>query len=642
MNERTTIGGVTYESVGSSSANLLLKCNGTARIQWGTKLIDLIKNGKIVSDQSQLIYLVEDESEINKDGIYIINFETPQIWVCKDNIKYNLTGTDLCIFANTEQNLTSEQKTQALYNIGVQYNTIEDLENSNIQNGIAYVINTKTLYTIKDGIVEEFSAKLKTITVDKEEETGESINSPIKIVLSILDEEYLILADNKITINYPLVIKDSIPIKSQNYSSNQGFSLYTKGGVSYLDVDIINVRNGLPFEDYITITYNVLKDLIINSNLVTHKWYLISDFQNHWRIPSQNPSYNRPILVRALTNNTLYPEGELFDDRRIKLKYDYTFNESIKAEAETFNAKGRIIWMKDINNNEANFDFLDYFDSKNQPLTTLHPTLYSTSSIEKSIFPRSSYNNKLYIENLYGTVLDKDGNIDNTNTVKIDFQFIDFPLESEGESIDWGTIPSMIVHDNTINNCGDLIINCDNFSNNTINTIFNSTINNNITNNTFKDIKDCEFNGILNKNTFANLSNCIFGEGTLENIKCYSDIQNYNFNKNTDSLLYDVTKDKVVYFTPDKGLEIIIKSEQSFFRGMIVMHSGTSSIPEGWAICDGTEYYYEGVKTITPNLTDKFIKAVTNVENIGEGTINLQSESSLIQSYYSLIFIIKL
>ena len=42
MSERTTIGGVTYESVGSSSSNLLLKCNGTARIQWGTKLIDLV------------------------------------------------------------------------------------------------------------------------------------------------------------------------------------------------------------------------------------------------------------------------------------------------------------------------------------------------------------------------------------------------------------------------------------------------------------------------------------------------------------------------------------------------------------------------------------------------------------------------
>jgi len=53
MSDRTVIGGTTYETVGSPSSNLLLRCNGTARIQWGTKLIDLIKNGKIVSDSSK-------------------------------------------------------------------------------------------------------------------------------------------------------------------------------------------------------------------------------------------------------------------------------------------------------------------------------------------------------------------------------------------------------------------------------------------------------------------------------------------------------------------------------------------------------------------------------------------------------------
>jgi hypothetical protein len=39
-----------------------------------------------------------------------------------------------------------------------------------------------------------------------------------------------------------------------------------------------------------------------------------------------------------------------------------------------------------------------------------------------------------------------------------------------------------------------------------------------------------------------------------------------------------------------------------YIPGMIVMWSGTAeTIPEGWAICDGTNG--------TPNLIDKFIKA---------------------------------
>jgi hypothetical protein len=79
MSERTVIGGVSYETVGSSSSNLLLRCNGTARIQWGNKLIDLIKNGKIMSSESQdFIFKVASEEEIKKDGIYIVNVETEE------------------------------------------------------------------------------------------------------------------------------------------------------------------------------------------------------------------------------------------------------------------------------------------------------------------------------------------------------------------------------------------------------------------------------------------------------------------------------------------------------------------------------------------------------------------------------------
>ena len=75
------------------------------------------------------------------------------------------------------------------------YNTLEDVKKAGIKTGIVYVIDTKTLYTVKDGIIEEFEAKLKTITVDEETDGVEVINSSVKIVLSILDEEYLILAD---------------------------------------------------------------------------------------------------------------------------------------------------------------------------------------------------------------------------------------------------------------------------------------------------------------------------------------------------------------------------------------------------------------------------------------------------------------
>jgi hypothetical protein len=48
------------------------------------------------------------------------------------------------------------------------------------------------------------------------------------------------------------------------------------------------------------------------------------------------------------------------------------------------------------------------------------------------------------------------------------------------------------------------------------------------------------------------------------------------------------------------------------------MHSGIEEIPEGWAICDGGEYEFEGVKSLTPNLVNRFIKAVGSTSEIKE------------------------
>lgn len=297
MSERTTIGGVAYETVGSSSSNLLLKCNGTARIQWGSKLIDLIKNGKLVSasEASDQIFIVSEESQIKSDGIYIINSDkTPQLWISKNNQHYNLSGTELYISASKQQDITAEQKQQAVENIGLYYNTLEDAQNAGIQKGLVYILSTKKLYTAFDGVLEEFQAQLKTIAVEEEQEKqdvkGEVINSSIKIVLSVADVEYLILSDNKIHSNYSVYIDNSAQICSehQNYkmyvenglgyvvadnvsatneiktelvtttttvspniisdgTETPGFKLYTQEDVSYLDVDYINARKWSPF-----------------------------------------------------------------------------------------------------------------------------------------------------------------------------------------------------------------------------------------------------------------------------------------------------------------------------------------------------------------------------------------------------------
>ena len=182
MSERTVIGGVSYETVGSSSSNLLLRCNGTARIQWGNKLIDLIKNGKIVSSESKdFIFEVTSEEDIKKDGIYILNTETEEdtkqeILIFKNGQKYSLKEMDLYISATNKQEITVEQQKQALENIGILYNTLADVPAAQIQNGLVYVLDEHTLYSIKNGALTAYQAEIKTVTVEKQEQSETDIN----------------------------------------------------------------------------------------------------------------------------------------------------------------------------------------------------------------------------------------------------------------------------------------------------------------------------------------------------------------------------------------------------------------------------------------------------------------------------------
>ena len=698
MSERTTIGGTVYESIGSSSSNLLLKCNGTARIQWGSKLIDLIKNGKIASgESSEQLFIISDESEITSDGIYVLNTDkSSQLLIKKDGKQYDLTTTDLYISASNKQDFTAEQRIQALENIGMYFNTLDEVKNTGIQNGIVYVIEDGNLYTIKNGHISEFEAKLKTVTVEKEEEQGEIINSNIQIILSVLDEEYILLKDRRITLNQDIHVKEHAQLGSENADQNKGYRLYIDGDTSKLDVDEINVRNGLPSLEYIEVTFEKLDLLITNKELKPNQWYLISDYQNPWKLIVTAESFNRPILVKARTSSSLCEEGVLFKDQTVTLHYDPSYKEKvIQFNGDEIFTRGRITWMKDGDNNEANFDFLDYRNFKGEHMAPLH--IRENDSFDKSIFPRGSYNNKLIVYDLKGTVL-KDGVFDDTNTNAVEFQV------NDDESI------IMEMHDNVIE-CRGLITspNCTLFYGNTIkevckvkfniyftnnnftnvyttydnsvidsfkdivdNTIFattefntvvqntlvkgfiNSTIvsmwNNSsfgtilrsnivssIHNSVFGDISNCTFNAESSNRienvTFKNLSDCVFNPGNLKYITCHSDISNYEFSEVNNHLLYDTSKVKDVYYFNNEVL-VLCSAEHVFTRGMIVMHSGFETPPVGWAICDGGSYTYNGVTSQTPDLRNRFIKAVSTQEEVKAVTpLNDRNEFTLRESH---------
>lgn len=673
MSERTTIGGTVYEVVGSSNSNLLLKCNGTARIQWGNKLIDLIKNGKVVSDtDSDNIYTITDESKMVSNGIYIINTnESSQIWIYKNGKKYNLTGADLYISATNKQDITVEQKQQALENLGVCYNDINEAKQANILNGFVYIIKEKSFYTVKDGVFEEFEAKVKNVTVElNNEEVGERISNSVKVVISVGNEDYLILSDKRITAKRSIHVKDSEQIGSEDADATRGYRLYMYGGKSYLDVDKVNVRDGLPSSDYIETTYADFKDKIKSENLQAHKWYLIKDFQNPWKMVKESEIF-RPILIRALTNSTTYPKGYLFEDQRVSICYDPNYNENItqttlNQSVVNIQAKGKITWMCDWNNNEASFDFLDYYDVDGNALTTLHDI---QNSELKSIFPTKSYNNKLIINNVYGTVINNRC-VDNDSTYKIDFKnsnciMCNNILECNGLTLsetcnnfhsnilkntyklnftndcinsqlsDVYYLNNTIISNNYIEEAQVNPINCYNklenvtiksfvnstlsgdLHNSTFGHINNSTIDGNIMDSSFGDLDTCIINNNFYNVSFKNIDKCTFDNYPLSNITSYINLSEIVFTKSEYEILYSESKTKDIY-SSDSGIKIVCPLEHVFHKGMILMHSGFDKIPEGWAVCDGGTYTYNGNTVTVPDLRGRFIKAVTDTNDVGK------------------------
>ena len=145
--------GSSYSPVGSSTSDLLLKSRGKVKIQVGNKFIDLIKDGKI-NVQSKFIY---QQNEVGKlDGIYVVGED---IFLVVDGNQINLNGGQETTYVSfmQPQKVTSEQKQQALINIGFVYPDLSSLEADNILNSIVYVQETQKLYVVINGTIQEYT-----------------------------------------------------------------------------------------------------------------------------------------------------------------------------------------------------------------------------------------------------------------------------------------------------------------------------------------------------------------------------------------------------------------------------------------------------------------------------------------------------
>ena len=87
-----TMFGKAYNIIGSADKNLILQTRGDLKVKWGSKYIDLIKNGKINVDVD-LLKKIDNKDSIYKDGLYLIEKEnTSEVWLSIGGSIINLLG----------------------------------------------------------------------------------------------------------------------------------------------------------------------------------------------------------------------------------------------------------------------------------------------------------------------------------------------------------------------------------------------------------------------------------------------------------------------------------------------------------------------------------------------------------------------
>ena len=658
--------GRTYSTVGNSDSDFIIKTRGQVKVQWGKKFIDIIKDGKLNVDVT-LIKEVSSIDSITSDGIYMLEgSNTVVVRINGVTVSLVSDNSDNYVSFIRPQLTTDEQKKQAQRNIGLRYSTIQEAITDSAYNGILFIDSDKKLYIAEDGVYTEYLSDIsnpynKQILIKKTiKREGEGIgalvvsgngednslvigsqlqglqvykedsNAVVKGVGTMIeiysDDSHLIeLASTGVTFKTRTAIEDTLVgdmIQSTNSSSISGYRLYYDeySEESTLEVDNLITRNSV---SYVDITYSDLYDLCQSGKLKVSQLYRISDFQNEWALTSEddivlNDKYQMedngeiiyddngqpivetpknviPIVVFANTSSSVIGRY-LADDIRLLIDYDISFNQNING----LTAKGRITKLTDEKGNSCNYDFkhLKFKITEDG----VDKWIYTFRNGEEDLSLTDTCRNNVLTVNNYEIKSETVTVRDNGNIVT---------LQGTLSDNNFGTINSNFNFSGTANKLN---------------------VSRTLENVTFKE------DSTIDEVAIRSLTNVTFNE-SFSRTTFHSDINDVDFDTTVYALLYDNEKVKDVYYNNNTVSVICIPdiavATSGIPAGTIVMYDGTSGIPAGWAICDGTEG--------TPNLTGNFIKASETAGETGEfipASSGSSTETPI--TYYSLVFIMKL
>lgn len=663
--------GRTYSTVGNSDSDFIIKTRGQVKVQWGKKFIDIIKDGKLNVDVS-FIGSVDSYNDIgSKDGLYYVK-ENGSIYLVVNGNKINMLGDvdGTCVSFASKQDTADEQKGQASKNLGIRYSSKDEATEYGVTNGIVFLEDANRWYIVEDGVFTLYPSELespykKQLIISKEDNSigalvisgqgngnalifnagsdtlsiykdfdNYSVDSSSPIITTVGTTSTAELGLDGLSLSKSLFC-DSI--ESSSASDSTGFKLYMLDGKSILSVDQLMVRES---SDIVDITYEELVTLIDSTSLSTATRYRITDFQNEWELTTEEDVIDEdeqavdengdplwqdedetipviavhknthPLIVSAITTSKLASTGTFDDNREWKVEYDPSYNETLSVnrydesgnfiETVELAAKGRITRLTDEKGNSCNYDFKHLRFKITED--GVDKWIYTFRNGEEDLSLTDTCKNNVLTVNNYEIKSETVTVRDNGNIVT---------LQGTLSDNNFGTINSNFNFSGTANKLN---------------------VSGTLENVTFKE------DSTIDEVTIRSLTNVTFNE-SFSRTTFHSDINDVDFDTTVYALLYDNEKVKDVYYNNNTVSVICIPdiavATSGIPAGTIVMYNGTSGIPAGWAICDGTEG--------TPNLTGNFIKASETAGETGEfipASSGSSTETPI--TYYSLVFIMKL
>lgn len=601
-----------FTEVGSSSSDFLIKTKGKVKIQWGSKFIELIKDGKIAVDGFEFHKAANKESISGEDGFYITDDGGIYIKFGKDIINiFGEVGTAYVAFV-AEQETLPEQKLIAQKNIGLVFDTLDKAQEAKLQDGIVYIIDEGKIYTIKDQQFQEltfdfpnpytnkfiiqigqgescsllvdgyYDENRSCLVIGKEnaginiystKEQGVIQASVNQLILETGEGSQILIENDSVTIR-PTLICDSL--QSPNASSSQGYRLYMSKGETVLELDNLILRKGIVPQ---SLTHEELLDKIEDNELVANNYYIISDFQNEWELTDpegvieeeesggEEPSEEeliedesdeepavvnvRPLLVQAISSSQLNPKAIMISNPQWEIWYDALYNDVIetKAQDDDGNIVTKSIAAKGrIIRLKDEFNNQCNYDFKHLRFFIDNAWVYTFGGITDSSLNGEAHDNVIAVEN--------------------------YSIQSDVAQVRSGIAVSFQnkVYNNEVKSISNNLIISDPFIN----------------------------------NTGVGLVNCAI-QGTLSNTYFHGEFVDQTFSSVTHPELGRTDKFTDVYMN---GSEVrILCIPDLIIPGMIVMFNGGRDIPAGWAICDGNNG--------TPNLIGRFIKGDSTAGNVG-------------------------